>query len=106
LSGLPARFRTTPRHVWLPEPGAHRPDIGRNSFTIKDRSCGDGFQIHVEWRGGYSGSRTHNADCGEESFSIEKRNVATKKIEWRTCRRDIFTAIAACSGRWESDSVT
>lgn len=83
--------------------GTTRSDIGRNSFTVKNWICNDGIQIMVEWEGARNGYQIH-PDCGEESFSIETRNVARAAIQWHVCRRDMYTALAVCE-KWITDYI-
>ena len=68
---------------------------GRNSFTIKDWGCNNGYDARIYWTGARSGSRTQS--CGESSFSIEPNNVAYAAISWRLCVVDRFIGEVACT---------
>jgi hypothetical protein len=87
--------------------GTHNMSKGRNSFTLKDHVCNDGFLARVEWKGArYTSSRTRWTDCGEESFSIEPNDVTSSKISWTICLHDRVTGLIWCKTNWITDVVT
>jgi hypothetical protein len=67
--------------VWY-NSGTHNMSKGRNSFTLKDHICNDGYSAYVYWSGATSGSRS--VSCGEISFSTAG-DVARTSIGYYLC---------------------
>ncbi|MER7212280.1 hypothetical protein ABZ470_02800 [Streptosporangium sp. NPDC020072] len=71
--------------VWF-NAGTHNMAKGRNSFTVKDTFCGDGWKVGVHYEiPALNIYRTFmlNGDCsGESSFSVVSYDVAPSAIHW------------------------
>lgn len=75
--------------------GTANPSKGRNSFTIKDDLCNDGWAIEVHFK--IAGSNTLNivglnSDCtgssSERSFSAYGAQPSPQTLLWQACKRD------------------
>jgi hypothetical protein len=71
--------------VWF-NSGTHNMSKGRNSFTLKDYICGDGYTAYVSWTL-YGVHHSRERGCGEESFSIEPNNVARTQFTYALCAK-------------------
>ncbi|MFB9207638.1 hypothetical protein ACFFV7_41105 [Nonomuraea spiralis] len=73
-------------HVWF-NSGTHNMEKGRNSFTVKDVFCGDGWKAGVQFEVpqlGISGWYASRGDCaGEASFSADEGDLPRSVIYWR-----------------------
>lgn len=81
--------------VWF-NSGTHNPAKGRNSFTVKDSMCGDGWAIFALYRIGDGPLRqTRNVSCDEFSVSVAG-NVARTRITWWGCKASQNDPVDEC----------
>ncbi|MCL9760885.1 DUF2599 domain-containing protein [Frankia sp. AiPa1] len=80
--------------------------VPQNSFTIKDRSCGDGWSTGVEWElDGVTHTEKLAGDCGpvERTFQAEPlRSIATQ-FRWRGFKWDTNGISATTFEPWKDD---
>jgi len=106
-------------YVWY-NAGTSNMAKGRNSFTVKDDHCGDGYKTFVYYEiydhrspngsGGYNYSdRLINGqviaeDCREVSISVYGPPATTDYIRWVPAKKKISNGNESY-GFWEHDSV-
>lgn len=89
--------------VWF-NSGTHRPDLGRNSFTVKDRYCSDGWAIGARYQIGSGSWRwTRLLACYRPAVSAEFHvsvagDVARQTIRWQGCK------VSETSGAYECEA--
>jgi hypothetical protein len=80
-------------YIWF-NSGTANLSKGRNSFTVKDVFCGDGWSIYVQYMytdadgGSQQGSKYLSGDCSpvEWSGSIADAQSAPLDFQWRGCK--------------------
>lgn len=86
---------TAAGEVWF-NSGTSNISRGRNSFTVKDRICDDGWMIFAEYKRStwnnplVSWKYTDGASCwgGRTEFDVSiAGDVPREKFIWRTCRQ-------------------
>ncbi|GIH02153.1 hypothetical protein Rhe02_02200 [Rhizocola hellebori] len=97
--------------VWY-NAGNHNPSVGRNSFTVKDRMCGDGWvplaqYVIYDASAGYwefKSGTINGVSCGERSESAWTGSTQTEpfSIKWRGCKRSTSNGAVECEG-WKYD---
>jgi hypothetical protein len=83
-----------------------KPQFGENTFTVKDRFCGDGWGIGVEWvLNGKSYSRRVTGDCRHDDITFQanpNQPIATR-FSWRPFKWDTNHISATTHEPWRSD---
>lgn len=77
--------------------GITNPSKGRNSFTLKDLFCGDGWSVRVEYNWSTGGSSTYghsdlDGDCSPVEKTLSIANSLGGKsyaFHWRICKWDV-----------------
>lgn len=82
------------------------PQYGENSFTVKDRFCGDGWGIGVEWElnGKYNVTyATKDCDPVEKTFVAALSQPRATRFQWRPFKWAIDGKNATTYEPWKSD---
>lgn len=105
----------TAGQVWF-NSGTANPAKGRNSFTVKDDFCGDGWAIEVEYywydtAGNlHSGGALEPADCSagswESSFSIVGAQSTSLTFYWHAGKWDVNGISAATWEPWIETTIS
>jgi hypothetical protein len=83
-----------------------RPQFGENTFTVKDRFCGDGWGIGVEWiLSDQTFSRRVTGDCRpvEVTFQANPNQPLVIEFNWRPFKWDTNGISATTYEPWRKD---